>query len=493
MNTRILFRLVIFLLGVMVWTACEDNDDFTSSPSKLLTFSTDTVKVDTTFSLVPTPTKTLWVYNRSGKGLRCSSVRLLKGNQTGFRVNVDGFYLGASEGYQVSDVEIRNKDSIRVFVELTAPLNQRDEIVRIDDDLVFTLESGVQQKVHLRSWSWDAEIRRDWHITGDETIDQEKPIVIYGGLTVDEGATLTINGGTTLYFHNDAGLDVHGTLKVNGSADKNVVLRGDRIDHMFDYLPYDRVPGQWQGVKIHESSFDNELNYVDIHSAFNGLTCVSEDATKMKLKLHNSVIHNCQGCCLKATNSMVEVTNTELSNALDDCAHFEGGDITLNNCTLAQFYPFDSARKAALFFSNVSPLTSLVCRNTIITGYADDVLTGSKVDDAADFNFLFDHCVVRTPEITGDDGKLFTEVVFEDPEDKEHGGINHFVLIDTENLIYDFRLAKVSLAKDIADPATATSEDRYGVVRDEKPDAGAYECTETEQEEEEEQEQPENP
>ena len=485
MNTRILFRLVIFILGVVVWSSCEDNDDFTTSPSNLLTFSTDSVKVDTTFSQVPTPTKTMWVYNRSGKGLRCSSVRLAKGNQTGFRVNVDGFYLGASEGYQVGDVEIRNKDSIRVFVELTAPLNQRNEIVRIDDDLVFTLESGVQQKVHLRSWSLDADMWYNEHVTANKVIDQKKPIVIYGGLTVDEGVTLTINAGTTLYFHNDAGLDVYGTLKINGSADKNVVLRGDRIDHMFDYLPYDRVPGQWQGVKIHESSFDNVLNYADIHSAFNGLVCESEDATKPKLVLNNSVIHNCQGCCLKATNSMVEVNNTELSNALDDCAHFEGGDVTLNNCTLAQFYPFDSARKAALSFSNGKPLTSLVCRNTIITGYADDVLTGSKVDEAADFNFLFDHCVIRTPQITGDDGKLFSEVVFEDPEDTEHGGASHFMLIDTENLIYDFRLSKQSLAKDIADSATATMEDRNGVVRDEKPDAGAYECTEQEEEQQE--------
>ena len=485
MNTRILFRLVIFILGVVVWSSCEDDDDFTTSPSNLLTFSTDSVKVDTTFSQVPTPTQTMWVYNRSGKGLRCTSVRLAKGNQTGFRVNVDGFYLGASEGFQVGDVEIRNKDSIRVFVELTAPLNQREEIVRIDDDLVFTLESGVQQKVHLRSWSLDADMWYNEHVTANKVIDQKKPIVIYGGLTVGEGVTLTINAGTTLYFHNDAGLDVYGTLKINGSADKNVVLRGDRIDHMFDYLPYDRVPGQWQGVKIHESSFDNVLNYADIHSAFNGLVCESEDATKPKLVLNNSVIHNCQGCCLKATNSIVEVTNTELSNALDDCAHFEGGDITLNNCTLAQFYPFDSARKAALFFSNGKPLTSLVCRNSIITGYADDVLTGSKVDEAADFNFLFDHCVIRTPEVTGDDGKLFSEVVFENPEDTEHGGESHFMLVDTENLIYDFRLSKNSLAKDIADQATATTEDRNGVVRDEKPDAGAYECTEQEEEQQE--------
>ncbi len=58
-----------------------------------LRFSTDTVSLDTTFSNVPTPTRSFWVYNHSGKSLRCSTVRLENGNQTGFRVNVDGTFL----------------------------------------------------------------------------------------------------------------------------------------------------------------------------------------------------------------------------------------------------------------------------------------------------------------------------------------------------------------------------------------------------------------
>ena len=37
-------------------------------------------------------------------------------------------------------------------------------------------------------------------------------------------------------------------------AEKGIVLRGDRLDNMFDYLPYDYVSGQWQGVRIQEGS-----------------------------------------------------------------------------------------------------------------------------------------------------------------------------------------------------------------------------------------------
>ncbi|MBO4608227.1 MAG: right-handed parallel beta-helix repeat-containing protein, partial [Prevotella sp.] len=119
------FFQFLMLLATMVLSlySCADDDSFSDSPSHFLTFSEDSVRLDTVFSRVPTATKTFWAYNKSGDGIRCQSVRLEKGNQTGYRVNVDGTYLGSSAGYQVSDIEIRNKDSIRVFVELTSPAN----------------------------------------------------------------------------------------------------------------------------------------------------------------------------------------------------------------------------------------------------------------------------------------------------------------------------------------------------------------------------------
>ena len=93
------------VLAAAMLAACTDDDTFTTSPSNLLTFSTDTIRMDTVFSTVPTSTRTFWVYNRSGDGIRCTNVRLVNGNQTGFRVNVDGEYLSPTAGYQVHDVE----------------------------------------------------------------------------------------------------------------------------------------------------------------------------------------------------------------------------------------------------------------------------------------------------------------------------------------------------------------------------------------------------
>ena len=154
------FSIFFFLSVVMLMVACTDDDTFTTSHSNLLSFSTDTLRLDTTFSNVPTSTKTFWVYNKSGDGLRLTNVRLAQGNQTGFRVNVDGIELSAENGYQVSNLEVRNKDSIQVFVEMTSPLNNALTPQEVSDNLLFTLESGVQQKVNLSAYSWDAVFRK---------------------------------------------------------------------------------------------------------------------------------------------------------------------------------------------------------------------------------------------------------------------------------------------------------------------------------------------
>ncbi len=172
--------LLLAVVGLVM--ACNDDDTFTTSKSNLLAFSTDTVRLDTTFSKVPTPTKTFWVYNRSGNGIRLANVRLEQGNQTGFRVNVDGIYLGQANGYQVNGLEVRNKDSIRVFVELTTPKNGKADPQLVEDNLVFTLESTVQQKVNLKAYSWDAELLKNIEIKHDTTIQSTKPIVVQGGI-----------------------------------------------------------------------------------------------------------------------------------------------------------------------------------------------------------------------------------------------------------------------------------------------------------------------
>lgn len=465
---------------LLACSACTDDDSFSSSPSNRLTFSTDTVRMDTVFATVPSSTRSFWVYNKSGDGIRCTTVRLAGGNQTGFRVNVDGEYLSPTAGYQVSNVEIRKNDSIRVFVELTSPVNAEEGPQEIEDDLVFLLESGVEQKVNLNAYSWNATLLRNVEISNDSTINgTERPIVIYGGLKVDSLATLRITPGTTLYFHSDAGIDVYGTLIAEGSAESNIVLRGDRTDWMFDYLPYDMVSGQWQGVKFHASSYGNRISYTDIHGTFDGIVCDSSDVTRTKLQLYNSTVHNCQGFGLKTVNSMVDVRNCQITNTLNNCVAVYGGDVSLTHCTIAQFYPFDSNRGAALMYTNVLedtdiPLERMDCVNSIVTGYGEDMMSGLKGKEDVKFNYRFVNTLLRTPEIEGDEN--FVDVIWENVEDTAAvSGEENFSLVDIDMQRYDFHLSQDSPAIDNGAADYSLPDDRDGKTRDAFPDMGCYE------------------
>ena len=143
-------RIFCFLVVTLLLMACADDDSFSTDSSLHLRFSTDTLHLDTVFSRTPSSTYSFWVYNPHNDGVRIESVRLRRGNQSGYRVNVDGIYLDNSNGSQTQDVEIRRKDSVLVFVELTAPETTQRKPVLIEDELLFLLESGVEQKVCLQ-------------------------------------------------------------------------------------------------------------------------------------------------------------------------------------------------------------------------------------------------------------------------------------------------------------------------------------------------------
>ena len=467
--------LLAMAVGLMMVTGCQDDDSFTTSTAARLAFSADTVKMDTVFSAVPTTTRSFWVFNPNNDGLRCTSVRLERGNQSGFRVNVDGVYLSRDAGYQTSGVEIRKGDSIRVFVELTSAMTGVESPQMVEDNLVFRLESGTEQKVNLNAWAWDALILNGMHIASDTTLTGDRPMVVYGKLTVEPQATLTLSAGTTMYFHHEGGIDVYGRLLCKGEPGKEVTLRGDRLDWMFKYLPYDLMSGLWAGVRFHESSYDNEMAFTDLHSGFDGIVCDSADVTRQKLTLKNSTIHNCQGAGLEVNNCKVTAENCQFTNTLNACVDIVGGNVEMNHCTLAQFYPFDANRGPALNFRSTTTMPlRMSCVNSIVTGYAQDVVMGSTEGNEEDFDYRFETCILRTPKV--EDEKRMVDVVFEDVEDTASvQGEKHFMLISLDTQHYDFHLSEKSTAIDRGNASYPASNDRDGNLRDEKPDVGCFE------------------
>ncbi|MCR4810640.1 MAG: right-handed parallel beta-helix repeat-containing protein [Prevotella sp.] len=440
-------RFLLILMAVAAFFACSDDDKFTASPTAMLTFSADSVKMDTVFSTVGSRTYDFWVYNRCSRGLRLQSVRLRQGNQTGFRVNVDGSYLDNDLGSIVTGLEVRSGDSLRIFVEFTAAKNQQLTPQMVQDDLLFLLESGVEQRVVLRAYAWDAQLYDSLVVSSDSVIETRQPIVIRQGLRVDSAATLTVRN-TSLFFHNKAGADIYGTLITD-----SVVMRGDRLDHMFDYLPYDRVSGQWRGLRFFSTSFHNELIATEIRNAESGIVCDSASFSndQQRLYMERSVVHNCAGDGLLAFNSWVGLLRCQFSNTQGDCLAFYGGAAVMDHCTVAQFYPFVGGRGAALRFANfygenAYPLHTMTMTNSIVTGYDDDVVMGQTLegDTITPFSYSFDNTLLRTPAL--EDTINCKNMMWETSKDSIQGK-QHFRLVDEKNLIYDFHLDSLSTAQ----------------------------------------------
>lgn len=422
--------------------SCQDDDSFSTNSGLRLDFSVDTLCLDTVFCHTPSATYSFWVHNRNQDGLRMQSVRLRRGNQTGYRVNVDGIYLDNANGSQTNEMEIRKNDSILVFVELTSNETKQSSPTLVEDDLVFTLESGIEQRVCLRAWSWDAMKLYAPEITKDSVIETNIPIVIYGDLKVGENATLTIKN-TTLYFHDDSGIEVAGRL-----VTEKCTMRGDRLDYMFPYLPYDRVCGQWKGVHFLSTSTGNSMLRTEIRNPLNGILCDSAgiDLTQYRLLMQECIVHNCQGTGVQTINSNIRLENCQLTNTEGNCLYILGGKAEINYCTLGQFYPFSANRGYALYFTNApTPLINLICEGTIVTGYDEDVVKGYISNEEFSYDYHFRNCLLRS-FAESEDSVHFQQIIWETPEDSIQGK-EHFVKIDEVNLDYDFHLDSLSTAK----------------------------------------------
>ena len=492
-------RFLLPLLALLA-VACSDYESFSDNPAYRLTFSQDTVAFDTLVSTIPSSTKTLYAFNDNDNGMRISTIQLESGSASHFRVNVDGRFLA---GGSWNDFEVLKKDSLVIRIEMTPPEVGTDEPLYFKDRLLFTLENGAQQAVVLSGGAIDAYIeRKGLTIETDQTLHTNKPYVIYDSLVVKQGATLTLTAGTKLMFHDKAALHVYGKLMVQGTSEKPVVLRGDRMDHMFDYLLYDNTPSRWEGVIIHRGSYGNEFYQCDLHSSCFGIICEDTeetvpDETKPSVTLDCCILHNIGSDGLQLNNCVSRVTNTQISNTLGHTVNINGGSHLFIYSTLAQFYPFTGNRGNALNLvsSAEGEEYGLLRRahfvNCVITGYGEDVIMGENiVTDSHTCNYLFHHCFLNTPDPNDEEhfvGCIFDQEGKDDDEEKLVRDEN-FLLFDTENFFYDFTPKAESKIRSLAD-STYPDLPLYDMrgrsrTNDEGPDAGCCEFVEPTEKEE---------
>ena len=484
MRMKYLFLPLMALLVV----ACSDYETFSDNPSFRLEFSKDTIAFDTLISTIPSSTKTLYAFNNNSNGMRIRTIQLEDGAESLFRVNVDGRYLVGGEWH---DFEVLKYDSLVIRIEMTPPKVGSNEPLYFEDKLHFILENGAKQTVLLSGGAVDAYIQKEGMIIEENTtLLTDKAYVIYDSLVVKKGATLTLTEGTRLMFHDNAALHVYGKLLVQGSMEKPVVLRGDRMDHMFDYLLYDNTPSRWEGVIIHRDSYGNEFFQCDLHSSLFGIIVedteqVKPDEAKPSITLDCCIFHNIGGDGLQLNNCVSKVTNSQISNTLGHTVYISGGSHTFIYCTLAQFYPFTADRGDGLHLvsseddSEYGLLRKAHFINCVITGYGPDVIMGENIPD--DSKYLFHHCFLNTPHV--DDEEHFVGNIFDQDkkknEDEKLVREENFELFDTENFIYDFTPKAESKIRSLADGnyAGLSTFDRNGVSRlaDEGPDAGCYE------------------
>lgn len=480
----------LLLLFFMMFNllSCDGLDEnYSTNPNHRLSFSVDTLSFDTVFTTIGSATKEFMIYNRNDRPLLISEILLASGEETGFRINVDG-----RKGDHFRDVRIQANDSLYVFVEVTVNPNDSNQPLLVDDSVIFTT-NGVKQTVRLEAYGQNVNLYKHGFIVEQDTLfTAERPYLIYDSLVISPNVTLNIEPGATFYMHDTAKIITYGTLLAQGTRENPILFRGDRLDFILDdLLPYDRTPSQWGGIFFRPESFHNRMDHVIVRNGKTGLTFEQSSPEESKLKLSNSQITNMGENLFFAFNCNIEVSNTELTNAGGGVAVLVGGEYRFVHCTLANFMTLERRTASCLTMANnanqaLYPLKTTF-DNCIIDGSFD---TGKEeykgelnlsADEAAPFEYRFNHCVIKT---NGNNNDHFQEVLF------TNSAISYKLKGGEKNKYrFDFRpdsLTTLGVGKADRTVAQEYPMDRYGINRLENsgPTIGAYEFVPKEEEEE---------
>jgi hypothetical protein len=124
--------LLISIFCSVLFFSCKKDNEIAASANAKLSFSKDTVIFDTVFTSVGSSTYQLKVYNNENFPINISTIRLAKGDNSPYRINVDG-----NSGSKHHNVEIASMDSIFIFVEVTIDPNNSNNPFIVQDSILF--------------------------------------------------------------------------------------------------------------------------------------------------------------------------------------------------------------------------------------------------------------------------------------------------------------------------------------------------------------------
>lgn len=450
-----------FIFSGLLFTACIE-DGFDSSPSSQPAFSVDTLDMGVTFTAQSTPTHRFTVHNRHSKLISISRIALRDGDPGAFRINVDGF-----SGKEFHDVEIRPNDSIFVFVEATLPENSAPVLTDVTSHLDFTT-NGVTNSVVLLARGQDVDRRRGYVVETDERWDATYPYQIFDSLVVAEDATLTIDPGVTLHFHDGASLIVHGTLLSHGTLGAPVNMCGDRTDNVVGSISFDLMASQWEGVTLAPGSRGNRMEHTIVRNTVSGLLADSlSEVTFINCRLRNAADYP-----LVSRYADVTLVGTEVAEGGSGVFAMMGGNVTANHCTFANYYLFAALGGESLQFYHFDaesdngsemPYLRADISNSIVYGLGTDLSHG----DFTGTDVTFRSTVLKSE---GSDDDNFINCIWD--TDPLYGTIR-------EEYLFDYRLHADSPVTGAADASLILPEaatDPYGMSRLPLPTPGAYQA-----------------
>ncbi|MBQ4344688.1 MAG: hypothetical protein IJC40_02135 [Muribaculaceae bacterium] len=465
MTKRIYSIILLLVLMIVPLASSCIEDDFTTNPNDQPTFSVDTLKMGLTFTQWPTPTHSFKVYNPHDKVMSISSIALRDDDEGLFRLNVDGI-----GGVTFNNVEIRPNDSIFVFVEATLPQNGSALPVNLKRHIDF-ITNGVAQTVVLSIDGQDVERRTGIVIDRDTRWNANLPYQVFDSLIVAKGATLTLDAGVTLHFHDKAFMRVDGTLRCEGTVEKPINFTGDRTDDILSDTPYDLMSGQWEGIRFTSSSRNNHISHTSIRNTHYGVIVDSVGATeKPAIYLLNSQLRNSIGSVFTVSHADVVAVGCEFAEAGSNVVNLRGGNHIFNHCTFANYYLFAATGGTLIMLSHLDensddlsgqPYTSADITNCILYGNSTELSHGDLIGT----NIYLRRCLLRS---AGTDDENFIDCIW-DADPLYYTVRNEY--------IFDYRLKDESPAIGAANPALTRPDatiDFYGLSRGSAPDLGAY-------------------
>ncbi|WP_439184721.1 hypothetical protein [Carboxylicivirga taeanensis] len=462
---------ILIVILLVSFSACEREFVYRGGEEGLV-FSSDTIMFDTIFTSIGSTTKNFRVFNPYAEDMSIESIELAGGDESQFRLNIDGF----SDNY-AEDVRVRSKDSLYIFVEVTIdPVGSNTPYV-VTDSIFFRTKERVQT-IHLVAYGQDVILlKKEWLKT--QTLTKDKPYLIYDYLVVDSAQTVTIDPGAKLYFYKDASLLVLGTLNANGSVEEPVIFAGHRQEDW-----YADKPGQWGYIHLLPGSGASSFNYCTIKNGMMGILADSVGLNTPPISITNTKIEHVSTFGLLAQTSNLEVANSVFGNCGNSSAALTvGGSYEFSHCTFANYFDWTYRSKPAVFLNNyyldvneeeqIVPLKKASFNNCIIYGNSIselgfDLKYSNPEIPEMDANYVFNSVILKVKDgfDVSDESKYINVLLNEDP-----------LFISTVD--NNFQLDTLSVAKDIGSYELAEPYplDILGTNRleDAGPDLGAYE------------------